>query len=339
MVCPDVLSPPGPARHSADMNADVAPQSSVARMPERLWAVRMMRNLEGLRRLPGRFRRPRSDWPVLPGSYIVADPAGPVAVCTLTDEHLMRSLARLPGVAIAGRLHTANLGIEKIITNVTANPRIRFLVLCGRDSPLFAAGQTLTALAANGVAADHRVLGAAGYAPVLRGVAAARIERFRDQIELIDRIGDTDLPDLETRIGTLVDRAPGPLPATDSGDDPAAAGPTGFTRIKPGGRRRAPLGYDPAGYVVISLDRARRDILLRHYRTDNTPAHEMRGHSTESMLAGLLRDDLVSQLSHAGYLGAELAKAETALRLGLPYEQDRPLRAAGSATTDREHQP
>jgi hypothetical protein len=37
---------------------------------------------------------------------------------------------------------------------------------------------------------------------------------------------------------------------------------------------------------------------------------------------------LISQLSHAGYLGAELAKAESALRLGLGiyYEQDRPLR-------------
>jgi tetrahydromethanopterin S-methyltransferase subunit A len=44
------------------------------------------------------------------------------------------------------------------------------------------------------------------------------------------------------------------------------------------------------------------------------------------MLLGLLREQLVSQLSHAGYLGAELARAEAALRLDLAYEQDRPLR-------------
>ena len=44
------------------------------------------------------------------------------------------------------------------------------------------------------------------------------------------------------------------------------------------------------------------------------------------MLLGLLRERLVSQLSHAGYLGAELAKAEAALRLGLRYEQDQPLK-------------
>src|SRR5207245_2601021 len=45
-------------------------------------------------------------------------------------------------------------------------------------------------------------------------------------------------------------------------------------------------------------------------------------------LLGLIREGLVSQLSHAEYLGGELAKAEAALRLGVRvrYEQDRPLR-------------
>ena len=44
------------------------------------------------------------------------------------------------------------------------------------------------------------------------------------------------------------------------------------------------------------------------------------------MLLGLLREGLVTQLSHAGYLGEELAKAEAALRFDLRYDQDRPLR-------------
>src|SRR5262249_32922099 len=46
--------------------------------------------------------------------------------------------------------------------------------------------------------------------------------------------------------------------------------------------------------------------------------------------------DLVTQLDHAGYLGAELAKAETALRLGLRYVQDRPLRATPPTATTKE---
>jgi hypothetical protein len=51
------------------------------------------------------------------------------------------------------------------------------------------------------------------------------------------------------------------------------------------------------------------------------------------MLLGLIRERLVSQLSHAGYLGAELAKAESALRLGLRYAQDRPLRSDAEGET------
>lgn len=50
------------------------------------------------------------------------------------------------------------------------------------------------------------------------------------------------------------------------------------------------------------------------------------------MLLGLLRDGLVTQLSHAGYLGEELAKAQTALQFGLRYDQDRPLRPREPST-------
>jgi len=98
-----------------------------------------------------------------------------------------------------------------------------------------------------------------------------------------------------------------------------------FTRIQPGGKRE-PLAYDPNGYFIITLDRAAGEIVVRHHLTDNSPAHEVRGRSGEPLLLGLLREGLISQLSHAGYLGAELARAEAALRLKLRYEQDQPLR-------------
>lgn len=34
------------------------------------------------------------------------------------------------GAALAGTLQTENIGIEKIIANVVANPNIRYLILC-----------------------------------------------------------------------------------------------------------------------------------------------------------------------------------------------------------------
>src|SRR5437899_2437649 len=70
-----------------------------------------------------------------------------------------------------------------------------------------------------------------------------------------------------------------------------------FTSIRPGGQRE-PLLYDPKGYFVISIDPEQKEIILRHYLPNHTPAHEMRGRGATSMLLGLLRDGLVTQLSH-----------------------------------------
>lgn len=75
---------------------------------------------------------------------------------------------------------------------------------------------------------------------------------------------------------------------------------------------------------------------MRHYLPDQTPAHEMRGRSAESLVLGLLWEDLVSQMSHVGYLGTELARAEVALRFGWHYEQDRPLRPVSNTLVKEE---
>ena len=208
--------------------------------PERPWAVGVMRRLDLLRSVVGGywlrrvFRRVtgRADWPVVAGAYAIGDPAAPVAVCTLTSNELIGPAARLPGVAIAGRVYTANLGIEKIVENVIANPGIRFLLLCGRDSPLFHPGETLRALGANGVSADHRVIGASGYLPVLGNVSLAQIERFRQQIEIVDCTGEVDLTKLASQTRALLARAPRPM----LGDRPEAvsAEPERFQLIRPG---------------------------------------------------------------------------------------------------------
>jgi tetrahydromethanopterin S-methyltransferase subunit A len=279
-----------------------------------------------------------ASWPVVDGSYVLGDPAAPIAVCALTSDELLKPLAGLSGVAIAGEVQTANLGIERIILNITANPSIRFLLLCGKESRLFRPGQTLEALMENGVDPQGRVIGAQGYEPVLQNISREQIDVFRNQVELIDWVGEREMGALQERIGSLVTRNPGRFEASWEGKDAretAAAGQARFLPIRPGGRRE-PLIYDPKGYFVITLDRQAGQIVLRHYQPDHAPAHEMRGRSAESMVLGLLREGLVSQLSHAGYLGTELAKAEAALRLGnaVRYEQDRPLHQEESSEAE-----
>src|SRR5438445_5786838 len=274
-----------------------------------------------------------ASWPVVAGTYKVGDPKAPVAVCALTSERLMDPLAGLPEVAIAGMVYTANLGITRIILNVTTNPSIRFLLICGKESALFQPGQSLVALAENGVDDAKRIIGAAGYDPVLPTIAPDQVDQFRKQVEVLDWTGEEDLQALEERVKSLSARDPGPF-KTDKTSTSRIAAREAFTSIRPGGQREPPI-YDPKGYFVISIDPDQKEIILRHYLPDHTPAHEMRGRGATSMLLGLLREGLVTQLSHAGYLGEELAKAQTALQFGLRYDQDRPLRLRESpaATT------
>ena len=75
-------------------------------------------------------------WPAVSGTYVVGQPGAPVAVCTLISSELLAPLAALPDVALAGRLHTVNLGIEKVVWNVTTNPSIRYLLVYEQDRPL-----------------------------------------------------------------------------------------------------------------------------------------------------------------------------------------------------------
>ena len=102
----------------------------------------------------------------------MGDPTGPVAVCALTSERLIGTLVAIPGVAIAGMVYTANLGITRIIVNIASNPAIRFLLICGKDSALFKPGQSLVALAEKGVDDSRRIIAAAGYDPVLPSIDA-----------------------------------------------------------------------------------------------------------------------------------------------------------------------
>ncbi len=270
---------------------------------ERAAAVRMIRHMEvakdWLRGGPLQRRARRlaggSGWPPVPGAYAVGDPAGTVAVCTLTSNDLMAPCAQIPGVAIAGRIYTVNLGIEKIIQNVTGNPAIRFLVLCGKESPVFQPAQGLRALFDQGVTAERRINGALGHLPVLDHIPAAQIEAFRQQVELIDRTSLREIASLRVEVAALV-------------------------------ARRAPIEYDATGFWIFSLDRDAGQIVARHHLPDNTPAHEIRARTADGILQSIVLHRLVSQTDHAGYLGIELAKAEAALRFGFRYEQDQHLR-------------
>jgi tetrahydromethanopterin S-methyltransferase subunit A len=84
--------------------------------------------------------------------------------------------------------------------------------------------------------------------------------------------------------------------------------------------------YDPRGFFLIQLDRERRLLLLEHYDQERRLLHRLEGETAAALSQTAIRLGLLSELTHAAYLGRELAKAEAALRFDLRYEQDSPLR-------------
>ena len=116
---------------------------------------------------PGEAAEAREGLPQLPGAYTVLRYHAPVAVCTLTDESLSKTVVPVAGgeIAIIGTMQTENLGIERLMQNTLANANIRFVVLCGADSRQAIGhlpGQSLIALSRSGVDERMRIIGAPG---------------------------------------------------------------------------------------------------------------------------------------------------------------------------------
>lgn len=274
---------------------------------------------------PQKFSKNKG-WPAVEGNYVVGDPNGQIAVCTLTTDLYIKQISQWNNIAIVGKVYTPNLGIEKIILNCISNPEIRFLVLFGKDSPVFHAGQALQALFQYGIDQEKRIINALGHYPVLHNLAAEKINQFLDQVELIDFLEEKNIDQLLQKILELSKMNKKPyLKNSEATLAEIVPDQEEFTILKPGGKR-IPLDYDHKGFFVITADSEKKQITVKHYYKDNRPGFLIRSHSAEAILLSLLQNGLVSQLSHAGYLGAELSKADTALKLNLKYEQDQSLK-------------
>ena len=259
----------------------------------------------------------RDGWPPLPGNYTVLRYHAPVAVCTLNDETLAEAVAstRLPEIAIVGTLHTENLGIERLVSNVIASPHIRFVVVCGPDSSQAVGhlpGQSLVALAQNGMDERQRIVGAKGKRPVLKNLTIAAVDHFRRTREVIDLIGVSDLEAIVATVRNCAAR------------DPGIAAPFAGSRVVEPVRGSIPtrMVSDPVGYFVIFPDSGRRLLSIEHYANSGVLTTIIEGRTAAELYMTAIDRKLVSRLDHAAYLGRELARAERAITSGEPYVQD-----------------
>jgi tetrahydromethanopterin S-methyltransferase subunit A len=267
----------------------------------------------------------RAGWPPLPGSYQVLRYRAPVAVCTLTDDALCASIvgARAEHIAIVGTLQTENLGIERLIENVLANPHIRFVVLCGEDARKkigHLPGASLAALAQAGLDEHSRIIGAPGKRPVIRNLSHEAVEHFRRTVQVVDLIGTSEMGAILDATQRCSERNPGP------------AEPFVATRVVTpiAGYVRERMVPDPAGYFVAYADKARRRLALEHYTDTGVLDARIEGESPAELYIAAIDRQLVSRLDHAAYLGRELARAERALQSNEVYVQEGALERPSS---------
>jgi tetrahydromethanopterin S-methyltransferase subunit A len=134
---------------------------------------------------------PPDGYPPEQGRYARGNDFSPVAVCVILDtfdfavppelqELVMAGLDA--GAALSGMLQTENVGLEKVICNIVANPNIRYMVLCGRESAGHLPGESLLALKQNGVDGKNRIIGSSAPTPYLSNIPLEVIERFNKQI-------------------------------------------------------------------------------------------------------------------------------------------------------------
>ena len=263
-------------------------------------------------------------WPPVPGEYFdfCDGPGCPVAVSTLASAELAEALAakRPKELCIVGKTETENIGIDKIVKNTITNPTIHFLLLAGKDPKGHHSGRTLLALWKNGVDRDMSVIGSPGRRPVLRNVTREEVEAFRRQVEVVDLIGCEDVEVIVEKLKELSEGQGASCrceECTEKNPLVQVSSPPVIQAQKP-----AKMKLDRAGYFVIVAQPEKGVITVEHYSPDNRLLRVIEGIDARSIYGMIIGKGWLTELSHAAYLGKELAKAELSIKLGFKYVQD-----------------
>jgi len=183
-------------------------------------------------------KSPASGWPIIKGDYISGSPESCVAVSTF-GSHLDEQGICDAGAAMCGSCKTENLGLEKLIANTISNPNIRFIIFCGTEVKGHLSGQSLKALHANGVEGG-KIVGSKGAIAFIENLDDAAIQRFREQVEVIDIMESEDMGAITAKINECVAKDPGafdadPIVVEVSDDDEDGAEGTGAVETEMSG--------------------------------------------------------------------------------------------------------
>lgn len=118
-----------------------------------------------------------------------------VAICTLSSIDLLKQIASsgvMEKIAISGRLLSENKGIDSLVRYVNKNPNLSTIIVCGKEVLGHKTGHALFCLHEFGTDQNNRIINSVSPDPVL-SVSKKEIKQFQDQIQLVNKIGETNL--------------------------------------------------------------------------------------------------------------------------------------------------
>lgn len=273
--------------------------------------------LKALFRRQGPAVRSGSQWPFVPGRYLVVDDTAPVIVVMPDNEALAETLSGLSvqGLCMISPVCRGVADVEKLTRNVEANLAVRCLVLAGGEADReYPAVEALRAIFDDETDISDKAREIAhGARGKLKAFDFTALQKRVHVVDMLD-CGEAD----KLVAGVVKHGTENHRPDTGfvvQGDDSQA----GVQRLL------APTGIahdyqvDKAGKFVIDTDK--NDIVVEHYNSKGELLRIIQGSSARDLCLMLIRNGWVSRLDHAAYLGRELALAETAVRQGLPYER------------------
>ena len=133
------------------------------------------------------------------------NPKSSISICTLSSIHLLKEIANstvMKKVAVVGRLLSENKGIDSIVQNVISNKNIKIIILCGKEVSGHRAGHSLLALHENGIDSDGRIIDSTSPEPLLK-VSKNEVKKFQNKVKIINKIGITNLDEINQIIQSL----------------------------------------------------------------------------------------------------------------------------------------
>ncbi len=141
------------------------------------------------------------EWPIYyKGELIIGNPKSNTAICTLwTKRELLDEIPK-DKFCVIGNLYST-YGINPMLRNILANPRIRHIFICGAD--LTKTGVILIDFINNGIEADYKVSGFDAY--IDQGFPRAAIDELRKNITVIDMRPEKNMSKLKFEIMQKLD--------------------------------------------------------------------------------------------------------------------------------------